>query len=107
MTATGMFGVSDEGADRIFAVPVDARAIEAPEDVLKVTAELDQLGEARQHARRVHVAHAAAAWHRGAKRERVAVALVLRHRRIEAPRGYAPVVKAVATALDQLAVHRR
>src|SRR6516225_429124 len=106
MTATATFGVSDEGAHRVLAVPVDARAVKASEDPLEVTAELDQLGEAREHGCRIHVAHAAAARHGGAKGERVAVALVLQHRRIEAPRRYAPVVKAVAAPLDHLAVYR-
>src|ERR1700758_2993450 len=106
MTATETPGVPDEGAHRVPAVPVDARAVEASEHPLEVTAELDQLGEARQHAGRIHVAHAAAARHCSAKGERVAVALVLRHRRIEAPRRDAPMMKAVAAPLDHLAVHR-
>src|SRR6516162_11653476 len=106
MTATGTFGMSDEGAHRVLAVPVDARAVKAPEDLLEVTAELDQLGEARQHAGRIHVADAAAARHRGAEGEWIAVALILRHRRIEAPRRNAPMMKAIAAPLDHLAVHR-
>src|SRR5215471_4260415 len=105
--APGSPDVSDEGADRNLAVPVDAGAVEPPENLLEIPAELDQLGETRQYARRIHVAYAAAARHGGAERERVAVALVLCHRRIEAPGGDAPVMKAVAAPLDHLAVHRR
>src|SRR5215831_16026594 len=67
--APGSPGVSDEGADRSLAVPVYAGAVEPPEDLLEITAELDQLGETRQYARRIHVAYAAAARHGGAKRE--------------------------------------
>src|SRR5215469_4571932 len=97
----------DEGANGIRAVPADARAVEAPEHILESTAELDELGEAWQDGRGIHVPHPAAARYRLAKGECVALTLVLRDRRIEVPRRHAPVVEAVAAPLDHLAVDGR
>src|SRR5215831_4706142 len=94
----------DEGANGIVAVPADARAVEAPEHLLESTAELDELGEAWQDCRGIHVPHPAAARYGQAKGERVARTLVLRDRRIEVPRRHAPVVEAVAAPLDHLAI---
>src|SRR5215472_16969462 len=94
----------DEGANGILAVPADARAVEATKHLFESTAELDELGEARQDGRGVHVPHPAAARYGLAKGERVARALVLRDRCIEVPRSYAPVMEAVAAPLDHLAV---
>src|SRR5579862_2098970 len=91
---------SDEGADRVLAVPVEARAVEAPEHFLERPAELDQLGEARQHRGRVHVAYATAGRHSGAKRERVPLALVALDRRIEVPGRDPPVMEAVAARVE-------
>jgi len=52
---------SDEGANGVLAVPVDARAVEAPEHLLERAPELDELGVAGQHGGGVHVPHPAAA----------------------------------------------
>src|SRR6516165_5903828 len=97
--------MSDKGANGILAVPVDAGAVETAEHLFESTAELDELGEARQDGRGIHVAHPATTRYGGAKGECITVTLVLRYRRIEVPRRHPPVVEAVAAPLDHLAVN--
>src|ERR1700751_1589104 len=99
--------MSDKGANGVLAIPADARAVEASENLFESTPELDELGEPRQDCRGVHVPDPPSARYGGAKGECIALTLLLGGRRIEVPGRHTPVVEPIATPLDHLTVDGR